>query len=438
MSGGVNKAPKFKAGFTAPAPDRSAQLFIFATAPPGTHFYSITQPPGGPNRTIIKVDVSGDVPAIGNFQCVGFPQIECDEDGFAGGIASESHSGTVEWVAPIRLGPGVKPEAVKIEGEIYVQLDEDDACYPLVHCPFSAILRPDVQAVAVAASQSLMVTPASAPPRLQRIAPQAAEPGKPLNVAVTVENAQAWKGKLQYSLGPHAPDGSKIDAETGVFTWTPAAAQGPGDYVVSVSAKSPDGRATKSRFEVAVAPPKEISLDLGNGVNLDLVLIPAGEFMMGSPDSEKDADANEKPQHRVRITEPFYLGKYLVTQEQWEAVMGKGNNPSKFKWPKNPVEQVGWDDCQQFLQKLDERPHPSPLAAGQNNGFRLPTEAQWEYACLRGEHDSLQLRGRRIEVERLRMVRQELEQPDASCRLEEAERLGTLRHARERMAVVRG
>ncbi len=84
----------------------------------------------------------------------------------------------------------------------------------------------------------------------------------------------------------------------------------------------------------------------------------------------------EKPQHRVRITKPFYLGKYLVTQEQWEAVMG--NNPSHFKGPKNPVEMVSWDDCQQFLGKLNAK-------AGSGAGkFQLPTEAQWEYACRAG------------------------------------------------------
>ncbi len=113
-----------------------------------------------------------------------------------------------------------------------------------------------------------------------------------------------------------------------------------------------------------------------SGVKLEMVLIPAGEFLMGSPDSDKDADADEKPQHRVRITKPFYLGKYLVTQEQWEAVMG--SNPSHFKGPKNPVEQVSWDDCQQFLDKLNKR-QGNP--AGK---FVLPTEAQWEYACRAG------------------------------------------------------
>jgi formylglycine-generating enzyme required for sulfatase activity len=98
---------------------------------------------------------------------------------------------------------------------------------------------------------------------------------------------------------------------------------------------------------------------------------------MGSPDSDKGRQvSDEKPQHRVRITKPFYLGKYLVTQEQWEAVMG--NNPSHFKGPKNPVEQVSWDDCQQFLRQAQRE-------VGVRGGkFQLPTEAQWEYACRAG------------------------------------------------------
>jgi formylglycine-generating enzyme required for sulfatase activity len=130
--------------------------------------------------------------------------------------------------------------------------------------------------------------------------------------------------------------------------------------------KDADGK-TKS-------PPKELTVDLGKGVKLDLVLIPAGEFLMGSPDSDKDAHQWEKPQHRVRITKPFYLGKYLVTQEQWEAVMGE--NPSHFKGPKNPVERVNWDDCQQFLGKLNAN-----VGGGK---FRLPSEAEFEYACRAG------------------------------------------------------
>ncbi len=103
-----------------------------------------------------------------------------------------------------------------------------------------------------------------------------------------------------------------------------------------VAAPAPQGKTP--------APEKEISFNLGRGVKLELVLIPSGEFLMGSPDSDKDAAAIGKPRHRVRITKPFYLGKYLVTQELWQAVLGY--NPSVFRGPKSPVENVTWDWCQ--------------------------------------------------------------------------------------------
>ncbi len=138
-------------------------------------------------------------------------------------------------------------------------------------------------------------------------------------------------------------------------------------------------KTTVSTQEIAAgrdtqAPPREIVVNLGNGVKLQMVLITAGEFLMGSPDSDKGARDDEKPQHRVRITKHFYLGKYLVTQEQWEAVMG--SNPSHFRGPKNPVESVSWENCRAFLAKLNEH-----VRGGK---FQLPTEAQWEYACRAG------------------------------------------------------
>ena len=119
---------------------------------------------------------------------------------------------------------------------------------------------------------------------------------------------------------------------------------------------------------------KEISVDLGEGVKMQIVLIPAGEFLMGSPSTEKERGSDEGPQHKVRITKPFYIGKYEVTQEQWEAVMG--NNPSRFKGAKNPVENVSWNDCQKFINKLN--------SIVPDGGFRLPTEAEWEYAARAG------------------------------------------------------
>lgn len=101
------------------------------------------------------------------------------------------------------------------------------------------------------------------------------------------------------------------------------------------------------------------------------MLIPPGSFMMGSTNGE-----NEKPVHEVTINYSFYMGKYEVTQAQWQSVMG--NNPSHFKdcGGNCPVEQVSWDDAQNFINKLNES----------NDGFRyrLPAEAEWEYACRAG------------------------------------------------------
>ncbi|MDY0171233.1 MAG: SUMF1/EgtB/PvdO family nonheme iron enzyme, partial [Thermoguttaceae bacterium] len=113
-------------------------------------------------------------------------------------------------------------------------------------------------------------------------------------------------------------------------------------------------------------------VELTDTAGMEFVLIPPGEFMMGV----RGADSDDGPQHRVRITKPFYLGKYPVTQQQWEAVTG--NNPGQFKEPTNPVETVSWNDCQEFLKTLNEK------ADGPQRTFRLPTEAEWEYACRAG------------------------------------------------------
>ena len=113
-------------------------------------------------------------------------------------------------------------------------------------------------------------------------------------------------------------------------------------------------------------------IDLGKGVKLEMVLIPAGKFVMGSPAFEYGRDKLET-QHKVTLTKPFYMGKYEVTQEQYEAVMGK--NPSTIKGAKLPVTNMSWEDCQDFIKKLNAKTY---------GGFRLPTEAEWEYACRAG------------------------------------------------------
>lgn len=120
-----------------------------------------------------------------------------------------------------------------------------------------------------------------------------------------------------------------------------------------------------------IQPFQELPPTFHNRIGMEFVLIRAGEFYMGSKDGADD----EKPVHLVRITRPFYLGRYQVTQSQWEAVMG--DNPSRFTGDANrPVESISWDDTQAFLQRLSEKE--------QGCLYRLPTEAEWEYAARAG------------------------------------------------------
>ncbi|MCC9601923.1 formylglycine-generating enzyme family protein [Stieleria sp. JC731] len=110
-----------------------------------------------------------------------------------------------------------------------------------------------------------------------------------------------------------------------------------------------------------------------DGVRFPLRWIPPGEFMMGASDSE-DAYDNERPRHRVRISEGFWIGSTPVTQEQW--LTASAENPSEFQGPRRPVEGVTWDDCVQWLSRLNEK--------HRGLGASLPTEAEWEYACRAG------------------------------------------------------
>jgi len=114
--------------------------------------------------------------------------------------------------------------------------------------------------------------------------------------------------------------------------------------------------------------------DLKNSLGMEFALCPAGEFLMGSPRTKAVRKKNET-QHRVTLTKPFYMGETEVTQAEYQQVMGA--NPSQFKGPQNPVEQVSWADAVEFCRKL------SALTAEKAAGceYRLPTEAEWEYAC---------------------------------------------------------
>ena len=140
-----------------------------------------------------------------------------------------------------------------------------------------------------------------------------------------------------------------------------------------ISLRQVNARTVEERQKVTERQP--LSIDLGNGVTLELVKVPAGKFMMGSPDGEGDDD--ERPQHQV-ILQEFLIGKYAVTNAQWQAVMktqGSANCEKKFQGDLQPVVGVSWHEAREFCNKIQQ-------LTGRT--ARLPTEGEWEYACRAG------------------------------------------------------
>ncbi|NCS22727.1 MAG: SUMF1/EgtB/PvdO family nonheme iron enzyme, partial [Microcystis aeruginosa G11-06] len=161
------------------------------------------------------------------------------------------------------------------------------------------------------------------------------------------------------------PD-EEIELETAIQRINNHVIERVGDFSTSVVGDSPIPPQTQP--ETAPGNKTSFTENLAKGVKLEMVSLPAGKFLMGS--SERD---NEKPPHQVKVNS-FAIGKYPVTQAQYQAVMG--NNPSHFKNnPQNPVERVSWNDAKAFCQKLSQ-------ITGKT--YRLPTEAEWEYACRAG------------------------------------------------------
>ena len=159
---------------------------------------------------------------------------------------------------------------------------------------------------------------------------------------------------------------------------------------------APFDAAKAKEHQAAWAKHLGVPVEMENSIGMRFVLIPPGEFDMGSTEEEvakllEEAKAtnqpswyierlpSEAPKHRVRITKPFYLGRCEVTQAEYERVVG--SNPSKFKDdPTCPVEMVNWDEASAFCRKLGELPQEQAAHAE----YRLPTEAEWEYACRAG------------------------------------------------------
>jgi formylglycine-generating enzyme required for sulfatase activity len=186
--------------------------------------------------------------------------------------------------------------------------------------------------------------------------------------------------------GPGAPKEARKITLTGPAAATPI-----------VAVVNPDGsfefpKVLPGRYEtrvISLTPAAARTVNVGaSGVKDLRIVIPAlkdavgefvpiepGVFIMGCPPTARQCNETEKPAHRVGITRAFEIGKYEVTQAQWEAAMG--TNPSAFKGPTRPVDNVVWQDAQEFIARLN--------TLGDSYRYRLPTEAEWEYAARAGD-----------------------------------------------------
>ena len=149
--------------------------------------------------------------------------------------------------------------------------------------------------------------------------------------------------------------------------------------VIGSGCTDSNGAGTEEELEEAVIDTTSEDTELDdstftNSIDMEFAKIPAGEFYMGAPEEEAYSDRDERPVHYVSIGYDYYMGAYEVTQEQWEDVMG--DDPSFFEGADLPVEKVSWVDANKFVEKLN--------GMEGTESYRLPTEAEWEYACRAG------------------------------------------------------
>ena len=188
----------------------------------------------------------------------------------------------------------------------------------------------------------------------------------------TVKLKASAPSNLQITLSKEAASTNQISQTTNPQqsqTQRPVSQTQPVSSTASLSTSSTSLNAVGSSTSGSV-----ITIPVKNGINIEMVKVEAGSFNMGATSEMENPYEDEKPVHRVTLTNNYYVGKYEVTQALWQAVMG--SNPSSFKGADLPVEKVSWNDCQDFVSKLN---------AMTGKRFRLPTEAEWEYAARGGK-----------------------------------------------------
>ena len=243
------------------------------------------------------------------------------------------------------------------------------------------------------------------PPVLTVPTAQSVVAGQPLSFTVSASDPDS--GQTLTLTAGNLPPGASFSQNTmisGQLTWTPTNAQ-VGDYTISFTVRDNGIPIGSSEGTVLISVLSSVGLSLidfttatvsetgvvtrlagtpvyryieslGSGVSLEMIMVPQGSFTMGSPTSEPQRDSDEGPQRQVSVNR-FAIGKFEVTQAQWRAIMG--TNPSFFKGDNLPVEKVTWDDVQEFCRRLNAK-----LGLTGSTAYRLPSEAEWEYAARAG------------------------------------------------------
>jgi hypothetical protein len=261
---------------------------------------------------------------------------------------------------------------------------DGDIAYQVLEKPFEPLADqpPEINAMLAAGlAKDPAARPATASALLALASPLAPPPVPPLGESPTSRAAppdRPLAASQHFAKGKHMGiwlGAVALLALAGLAVWAIASGKwsnAPSGSERPLGVREPATRQAGAATGLGLK--KELSLDLGGGMTVKVALIPAGKFIMGSPETEAGRESSEGPQRVVTITKPFYMGVYEVTQGQYKAVIRRDPR-SEGKDPNIPVGAVTWDDAVEFCRRLTQKT---------NKLVRLPTEAEWEYACRAG------------------------------------------------------
>ena len=297
------------------------------------------------------------------------PKLAVDAMGVLGDVNDDSVVNIVDAliIATYQINPDI---SIPNGGVIVLGDVNDDGVVDIVDALMVATYGVDPANVALPPGIGAVIELPNRPPVLATIGNWSVAPGDELVLELSASDPDG--DPLSFAVSDH-PDGASLTGHT--FTWAPTPSQ-MGSYRLTFSVA--DGRGGAAAETITLNTP-ELIAELPDGVLMEFVWIDPGTFLMGASPSEAGRDEDEGPQHQVTITQGFYMGKYEITQAQWEAVVGTRpwlGMANVRETPNHPAVFISWDHVKEFIRVLNE-------LTG-DKLYRLPTEAEWEYAARAG------------------------------------------------------